>query len=496
MNPLNRPLWEKIESFAFDTPGTKLTFAQRLARENGWSLAFTRKVLVEYKRFVFLAMAAGFPVCPSDAVDQAWHMHLTYTRSYWDDFCKGTLGRPLHHGPTRGGREEDVKHHDMYARTFAAYRQAFGEEPPADVWHPEQVRFGEDVAFRRVNTRRNWVIPKPFWLKRAAMFATGCIALLSTGCLAPGGPAMLMDMVGPEFLTFFVIMSVGVFIVASIVRAAARIGRPTTAERDTGDDPYLIATLNGGGKYAVNAAVIELARRDYIHTQPDGSLAKLADNSGIEFLHPFERAVYDAIQSPASDMPDVRSAVKHWVDGMIEHLRARGLVMQTADIERTHRRVRLLLLSIPAIGIAKILTGISRDRPVAFLVILVVVACIGIVVFLKNRPFRSKEGDALMRKLHNQFRLPGVAERSELLHAGAPGVASVAILAALYGPDLLAGTDMAYMNMAMNPKSQNSSGCSGTGCGGGCGTSGGDSGGGGDGGGSSGCGGCGGGGGD
>ena len=42
----------------------------------------------------------------SEQVDAAWHLHLTYTRSYWDRFCKETLGQPLHHDPTRGGPAE------------------------------------------------------------------------------------------------------------------------------------------------------------------------------------------------------------------------------------------------------------------------------------------------------------------------------------------------------------------------------------------------------
>ncbi len=41
----------------------------------------------EYRRFAFLAATAGHPVTPSDAVDQAWHLHLTYSRDYWDRFC-------------------------------------------------------------------------------------------------------------------------------------------------------------------------------------------------------------------------------------------------------------------------------------------------------------------------------------------------------------------------------------------------------------------------
>jgi hypothetical protein len=34
-------------------------------------------------------------VTPSEQVDQVWHLHLTYTRSYWDEFCPNVLGQPF-----------------------------------------------------------------------------------------------------------------------------------------------------------------------------------------------------------------------------------------------------------------------------------------------------------------------------------------------------------------------------------------------------------------
>ncbi|MGF2075510.1 glycine-rich domain-containing protein, partial [Enterococcus casseliflavus] len=90
---------------------------QRLARENGWKLEFTRRVVAEYKRFIFLAIVAGHAVTPSQQVDQAWHLHLLYTRSYWDDFCGQVLGLRIHHGPTQGGSAEQAKYRDWYDRT-------------------------------------------------------------------------------------------------------------------------------------------------------------------------------------------------------------------------------------------------------------------------------------------------------------------------------------------------------------------------------------------
>ena len=67
------------------------------------------RAIEEYRRFLLLGVAAGHPVSPSDTVDQVWHLHLTYTRRYWDTLCRDTLGRLLHHEPTQGGAVEDAR---------------------------------------------------------------------------------------------------------------------------------------------------------------------------------------------------------------------------------------------------------------------------------------------------------------------------------------------------------------------------------------------------
>lgn len=154
-------LWNNIEDFEIGFPDASLSFADRLARENGWARDFAERVIQEYRRFCFLAMTAGHPVTPSEEVDQAWHLHLLYTENYWTDFCGKVLRRPLHHGPTRGGRREGEKYSDWYQATLESYAQAFGEEPPVDIWPAVQARFRDAHRFRRINTASHWVIRKP-----------------------------------------------------------------------------------------------------------------------------------------------------------------------------------------------------------------------------------------------------------------------------------------------------------------------------------------------
>ena len=148
MNDLQRSVWTKLQDFLIDEGTPAITFEQRLAQENGWSVFFARRVVEEYKRFLYLALFGGHPVCPSDEVDQCWHAHMTFTRSYWDRLCKDVLGVPLHHDPSGGGRDEDAKHDDMYAKTKLAYALVFNEQAPSDIWPPSFERFRPSMRHR------------------------------------------------------------------------------------------------------------------------------------------------------------------------------------------------------------------------------------------------------------------------------------------------------------------------------------------------------------
>jgi hypothetical protein len=154
-----RALAEALEHFAFDPPGSELTFTQRLARDNGWTGAFAARVIEEYKRFLILATTLEHPASPSDEVDQAWHLHLTHTRNYWQALCEGILGSPLHHDPSQGGAAELARHRAMYLRTLDDYRQVFDAAPPEDIWPDVDLRFR--MRYRRVRVepagvRRRW----------------------------------------------------------------------------------------------------------------------------------------------------------------------------------------------------------------------------------------------------------------------------------------------------------------------------------------------------
>lgn len=233
----HQDLWRRIEDFQLDLPGVALSFSDRLARENGWSRRHTRRVIAEYKRFVFLAMTSSHPVTPPVDVDQAWHLHLTYTRSYWDRFCGQTLGAPLHHEPTTGGKSEGRKFTDWYGRTLELYTSVFGAPPPSDIWPAPEVRLSAESRIRQVSARTHWTFRKPrFRPAMPAALALLC-ALVITGCAVRGSSSVttLVMLGGLAMLAF----------VAFVVNKASK--RDDDEEESggttiTGGEPLLFGT--------------------------------------------------------------------------------------------------------------------------------------------------------------------------------------------------------------------------------------------------------------
>jgi len=172
----DHPVWAALSRYTIGPADAELPFAARLARENGWSDAYAARVIEEYKRFCFLAVTAGHEVTPSDAVDQAWHLHLTYSRDYWERFCPDVLGCPLHHGPTAGGGTERHRYFEQYAETLKSYEHAFGAPPPADLWPDAARRLIDDPRALRVHPRDAIVIPRK--AARPLMFALGVIIVM------------------------------------------------------------------------------------------------------------------------------------------------------------------------------------------------------------------------------------------------------------------------------------------------------------------------------
>lgn len=427
------PLWGRLQGFDFDDPASPLPFTRRLARENRWTLDHARRVVEEYKRFALLAVVAGHPVTPSDAVDQAWHLHLVYTRSYWDEFSGEVLRTPLHHGPTRGGAAESAKYHDWYAKTLESYARIFGEPPPADLWPPAAVRFGRDLHFVRVNTESHWIVPRPDRLavrtfeaavrfvhraaqsrRAASAAAVFLVALVLGGCVGQGGPADLSRLTGPQFLALFLPLALA----ASIGSLAIRTTLVNRAARGLSDpdldgpplkpaklDPYEAALLLHGPGRAVltKVALVKLAGRDAVEIDRRASPPWVSPGAMARDVRPdpIEATVLGAIRSRPVRLHRLLARVGRSAaaDRAEANLLKAGLVIDRRDGRPARVASIIPLAPVLALGLWRIGLGVSRDRPVGFLAIICGFLAVCTIVHLVARPWRTRLGDEVAADL-------------------------------------------------------------------------------------------------
>jgi uncharacterized protein (TIGR04222 family) len=496
IDPRQQDLWNRILAHRFDDPAARLTFTGRLARENGWTIGHAVRVVTEYRRFVFLAMTAGHAVTPSEDVDQAWHLHLAYTRDYWQTFCRDVLREPLHHGPTRGGASEAGRYDHQYRQTLAAYAAAFDAPPPADIWPTPEQRFGADLAWRRVNVARHWVVPKPRWL-RGRRRATHLAGLAAVPLVAAGIPNPL-DLAGAPFLALFAALGTASFVAGVVLRRAFQPeGDALGAECDL--DPLELALLADDGRWrcaATSLATLAVApelpasqdgkrepRPFAIVTSPPAGAAPL-----LVALH----ARLAALGS-CTTVEAIKTAADVARDEFEPALVARGLMVGHWWTSAAPWVTLAPVAATIVLGLAKIAVGISRDKPVGFLVLGCVALAVISLLALGRKPRRTRQGDAAVHGAWKRFRESGQqaewANRRRTEPAAQPA-ALMPLAVALLGIGALGGTTHAFLHSPVE-NLRTGSGSAGGGCG-----SSGDGGGGCGGGGCGGCGGCGGGGGD
>ncbi|HEX4129636.1 MAG TPA: TIGR04222 domain-containing membrane protein [Pirellulales bacterium] len=496
-------LWQAIDAHQIDDPAAALPFTKRLARENGWSAEYARRAVQEYKRFCFLAVTMPENACPSQEVDQAWHLHLTYTRDYWGRFCPEVLGRPLHHEPTRGGPGEHAKHVAMYERTLAAYREAFGHEPPADIWPDTDTRLGRTSRSRHVPLARHWIIPKPRmrrWLGEHAFapaLALGGAGLLWGALVSP------FDLTGPQFLILYAMLYAAA--IAWTVLYRRRL-RNATSNDSSGVElsPYEAACLAYGEQMAWQAAVAQLTSDGVLKLRPvRRGVGAMASANESQFyrgepprtaLEPIEQAVLELI--PATEEIPAKTlcrAPKGAAAKIVDSLRSRGLLLDEGAFRRARFWPAAALAALLLFGFVKLIVGIVRDRPIGFLVIALFVTFGTLVVLLAIAQQRTARGTALLEAYRDRMK----SARDLFKTAGEqPGRTDMTWVIALFGMTALAApmyADLRYAVTSGTPNTSGAGGCGSGGCGsGGCG--GGGCGGGGCGGGGCGGGGCGGGG--
>lgn len=127
---------------------------ERVAKQHGYSLEYTKELGKEAKRMLYLTVLSKEPVVPSHHVDMVWHEMLVFSRWYMN-FCKFLGTDYIHHDPEKPADlqvkttmiqkfKNSVKEKWIgpdpyvepvaYTKTKENYEKYFGEKPSNQYW--------------------------------------------------------------------------------------------------------------------------------------------------------------------------------------------------------------------------------------------------------------------------------------------------------------------------------------------------------------------------
>ncbi len=375
-------LWTKIQHFAFDEPGAAVNFSQKLSQTQNWSAAFTKRAIDEYRKFILLCCIAEKGASPSKVVDEVWHLHLTYTTSYWIDFCKNTLEKEIHHHPSKGGTDENHKHEDWYSETLQLYKTVFGIPPPGDIWpKPQQYRRIIDSDELPSSKNIKWavaIIALPFLLNGILFKKLSPFALT-----------------GPEFLVFYFLLGLGIITAYLMLQNKDKVEAITTNYLPNDATVFQMAKFLYGKHRAVQTAIVDLIRRNLLKVNNDNSLFVFNDK-----YHPDKNEenplVQALLQQPHCNKTDYETIALNWYrEDLFSHPTLDNLY-EFSRREKPFLQHGIFYVVLITTGVLRMIQGMANQRPVVFLFVelLVMVIVLNIVMkrsSVKNTVFKKAQ---------------------------------------------------------------------------------------------------------
>lgn len=460
MNKLSQQeLWEKIQNFNFDDQNSSYPFSKKLASENNWSVSFTQKAIAEYKKFIFLCCISPTGASPSDIVDKVWHLHLTYTKNYWEDFCRNTLQQDIHHHPSKGGTLEKVKHDTWYNETLALYEATFKSKPPADIWtQPNNglTTISDDIY-------------DPVFLKR--IIVAFMVAAFLFGCAVN-----LFHTAGPDFLFYYSIICIAGLAAIWFTQKhkEERMKQIVFANMPARFTVFEITRFVYGPHRSYQTALVDLLKRNVIETATGG---------------------YKIIGLPAAHFktennPLLIPLTANYKNGdVFSYLEGLSILdsesIKHPGFENLHsfsQRVDYAKMILPGIvliiGIARMLQGVANNKPVGFLIMMMLVfSGISLLILLMHSYTKSVKDTVqdFWDRQNAEGQSDDVVSNFSILGTNAiAGFAEYAFLSSdftFYEPknQRWTGSDYASYTSSCGSGDGGGGGGCGSGCGGGCG---------------------------
>jgi uncharacterized protein (TIGR04222 family) len=299
-----------------------------------------------------------------------------------------------------------------------------------------------------------------------------------------------LDLRGPDFLGFYFLLFLAAVAAAFFLRRFLRLPGDEPSREALDLSPYEVAYLAGGEELTVNAAMGRLVHENVLAVDAINRRLTRHTDELRENASKLERTVFSAVNGERGEtIANVRSQAARMLAPIRARLRELELLVSEEQAWMARLIPLFIVLSVAFLGVLKILDGLSRNRPVIFLVLFCIITVVVAFVGFGRAIHRSRRGDRALDRL----RKSNVAlEYSRRWRPETLAGDDVVLALGLFGMGVVAGGALAKLQTALKPPHTpvSSGGCGSTGCGGGGGGCGG--GGGGCGGGGGGCGGCGG----
>ncbi|NEQ89076.1 MAG: TIGR04222 domain-containing membrane protein, partial [Moorea sp. SIO2I5] len=343
-----------------------------------------------------------------------------------------------HHQPSRGGASEKSKFDDWYTKTLASYQYFFGEAPPVDIWAPADIHFSQDVNFVRVNPQQHWIFPKVSWFcppapqfwgvmmskspriggfrghlpklslnslsnfglnQYAIVFLLFVLTATITGCesLAFVNSINPLNFTGPLFLGFYQVLVIAAVVLAYGLRWYLRQPASDFYGKSVSLDAYETGYLIAGQQRAIDTAIVNLVKRGHLQPVPKNRGLELV-NPLLNKTNPLEFKIENAVKIGES-ITQIRASAASVTDQIRDRLTDLNLLLTKDQAKSAQQYPALPLFAVLLLGISKIIVGISRHKPVGFLIILCVITAIIGLFFLVVPVNRSRYGDTVLANL-------------------------------------------------------------------------------------------------
>ncbi|WP_309891922.1 TIGR04222 domain-containing membrane protein [Archangium sp.] len=258
-----------------------------------------------------------------------------------------------------------------------------------------------------------------------------------------------LDWSGPQFLMGYAVFLVVAFVAARVCQHLLRTPAEPPGPSELDMDPYEVAALQDLD--TVTQTVVATLVRNGQLSIADGNLRVTSELPSD--AHRLEKAVYRKVKHDEGATPtELHAAVKIEMAALERALHLRGFLLPREQARRLMWTSLLIFTAALGLGVLKVLIGIGRDRPVAFLVFLLLFATgLGYSILVTSgNSRRSRRGDAALKLLReeNQPLLVTVASEGPALSSG-----HLAMAVALFGTSALAGSSHRELRTMLAPSS-------------------------------------------